>query len=117
MEDNNLKNNFNLYLEEWKKHTATVMYSSTNEPMFECNAYRQIINLGVEALPLLRGLYNKKTKDSGLKTIQCRGIVQAVKEIVGDDFTVPKDIYGNVSAIKEYTQDWLDKNIKNYLKR
>ncbi len=118
VEYNNLKKNFNIYLDEWKKHTRTCLHHSTTQPMLDCDAYKQIISMGFKVLPLLKRLYDKDSStDFELDVIKAHGIVRAVRDIVGEDFQIPEEIRGNIPKMENYTKNWLNKNMNNYLKR
>lgn len=57
----------------------------------------------------------KVEKDLPLSMIKNHGLASAVEELVGDDFSVPEEIRGQISKVEEYTKDWLDKNMHKYL--
>lgn len=57
----------------------------------------------------------KINRHRGLSILQTHGIVLAVNEILGGDFSIPSDIKGQTSAMGEYTKNWLDKNMHRYV--
>lgn len=171
-----LEESFHQAVEEWIEYCrnphAQVSFSS--ESVKNCDAYRKIISMGKEALPLLRKLYDtdasfyvsgqnergeyaafstkklanrqdfmsallafqygetaeksnagfeqmtqigqdEAEKDLPLSMIKGHGLVSAVREIIGDDFSIPEEIRGQISAIAAYTKSWLDENIHKYV--
>jgi hypothetical protein len=131
-----LEDNFNQAVGEWIEYcrNSQVQISSFSESVRDCSAYKKIIVMGREALPLIRRLFDddaifyasgqkmqmgqdKAEKDLPLSMIKGHGLVLAVREIVGDDFSIPKEIRGRISAMEDYTKKWLDKNIHRYKPR
>ncbi|PIO08713.1 hypothetical protein COU59_00605 [Candidatus Pacearchaeota archaeon CG10_big_fil_rev_8_21_14_0_10_34_12] len=171
-----LEDNFHQAVGEWIEHCRNphVQVSSSSESIRNCDAYRKIISLGKEALPLLRQLYDtdasfyvsgqdekgeyaafstkklanrqdfmsalfafqygetaeesntgfnqmtqigreESEKDLPLSIIKGHGLVSVIREIVGDDFSIPEEIRGRISAIEDYTKEWLDKNMHRYV--
>lgn len=55
-----LADNFNQAVQEWIEHCKNphVQVSSSSEPVRNCDAYRKIISMGREVLPLIRQLYD-----------------------------------------------------------
>lgn len=54
-------------------------------------------------------------KDLSLSMIKEYGLASAVKEIVGDDFSIPEEIRGKIPATENYTKNWLDENMHQYV--
>ena len=54
-------------------------------------------------------------KDLPFSMIKGHGLVSTVREIVGDDFSIPEEIRGRISAIEDYTKNWLDENMNRYV--
>ena len=118
LEDMNLEDKFNQLVEEWKKYCsrADVQASSRSDKIRKCEAYRNILKIGQEALPLVRELYNKdSSNDFELSMIQGHGLVCLVKEIVGDKFEIPEKIRGRIKEIEIYTADWLGEYLSRYV--
>ena len=171
-----LEDSFHQAVGEWIEHCRNpqVQVSSSSESVRECDAYRKIISMGKEALPLVRQLYDANTnfyisgqddkgeyaafstkkladrqgfmdplfafqygetaegsnagfeqmtqigrdeaeKDLPLSMIKGHGLISVVKEIVGDDFSIPEEIRGRISVIEGYTKNWLDENMHRYV--
>ena len=113
-----LEDNFYQAVQNWKEHCKKpqVSLSSSSQPVRDCDSYRKIISMGYDALPLIRQLYDKDSfNDLELSIIQGHGLCIAVMEIVGDGFLIPKELRGNISAIEDYTRNWLDENMDKYL--
>ena len=171
-----LEDSFHQAVGEWIEHCRNpqVQVSSSSESVRDCDAYRKIISMGKEALPLVRQLYDadasfyvsgqdergeyaafstkklanrqdfmdalfafqygetteesnagfeqmtqigrdEAEKDLPLSMIKGHGLVSAVREIVGDDFSVPEEIRGRISAMEDYTKSWLDEHMNRYV--
>jgi len=116
-----LEEQFKEAIEEWKEYLANgigpsgvpVKISSFASDYFACKAYQKIISIGIDALLLIRELYDKdNSKDHELEVIQLHGLVRAVHEIVGpEEFQIPVEIQGRLKEIGRYTTEWLDKNM------
>jgi len=113
-----LANDFHQAVEEWIEHCSNprVQVSSSAEPVRDCDSYRKIVSMGHQALPLIRGVYDRNSADNfELSIVQGHGLASAVREIVGDDFSIPEEIRGRIRAMKDYTKRWLDENSSNYV--
>ena len=72
--------------------------------------------MGYEALPLIRQVYDRDSSDNfELSIVQGHGLISVVREIVGDDFSIPEEICGRISAMEHYTKRWLDENMSKYV--
>jgi len=112
-----LEEKFNSTVKKWEAHCekTRVRFSSSPKPVRDCDAYREIVSMGNSSLPLIRKLYDKDSQNNiGLSGIQAFGLISAVKDIIGDDFTIPEDIRGNIKMMEDYTKRWLDNNINKY---
>jgi len=171
-----LKDDFNQAIKDWIEHCRNphIQLSSSAEPVRNCDAYRKIISMGREILPLLRQLYDTdidfyihgqdekgeyaafSTKNLAQKQnfmdalfafqygesaeesnagfnqmkqigqeegerdlpfliIKNHGLVLAVRELIGDDFSIPEEVRGKIPAIENYTKRWLDENMSRYV--
>lgn len=109
---------FNQALQEWVEHCKKpeVQLSSYSKPVTDCEAYRKIVSMGYEALPLVRKVYDRdSSSERGFSIVKELGLHSVIREIVGDKFSIPKEIYGKVPAIEEYTKRWLDENMLRYV--
>ena len=112
-----LEDRFNQALERWIAHCGSpnIQASSSSLSSITCYAYKQIVEMGLEALPLIREVYDRATFDDGaFSTLRLHGLVLAVREIAGDDFKIPIELQGNMPAVEEYTKRWLDENGYGY---
>lgn len=58
---------------------------------------------------MIRLVYDRdSSQNPGLLLVQTHGLVQVVKEIAKDEFSIPEEIRGRVIEMKEYTKNWLD---------
>ena len=109
---------FQQALEEWVVHCEDprVQLSSSPDAVTDCHAYRTIVSLGYQALPIIRQLYEVERFDVfPLSLIKGHGLVAAVRDIVGDGFSIPEEMQGRVSALEDYTKRWLDEHMVEYL--
>ena len=115
------ESDFYTAVEEWIEHCKKpdVHYSSSSDSARNCSAYRKIVAMGHEALPHVRQLFNwvfpEQTGSFALEVIKAHGLVGIVRDVVGEDFSIPKDIRGRVSEIERYTIRWLDRNMHKYV--
>lgn len=113
--DQKIRETFEKYLREWQKYLSSseVGLSSDFRRFVNCEAYRQIKNLGVEALPLIRETYDKRG-DFSLDILKLHGLVSLVCEITSPDFQIPEEMRGKMLDIQAYTVKWLDENSGRY---
>ena len=113
-----LKNSFSHIVNEWIEHCRKpeVQLSSSGKQVRDCEAYRKIVSLGSEALPLIRRLYDLDSSyNFELSIIKGHGLLGVVREIVGEDFQIPQIIRGRVAEMENYTKEWLDNNMSKYI--
>lgn len=112
------KKNFDKLIEEWIEYCKTpeVQFSLNPNTITECNAYKKILSMNYKALPLIRRLYDEDSSDNfALSIIIHGGLVKLMHEIIGEDFSIPQEILGNISAMEKHTKNWLDENMDKYL--
>lgn len=110
-----LEDSFDKAVDEWIVHCKSheVQFSSSILPVLDCDAYRKIVSMGKDALPLIRKVYDRNPDyNLALEIVQAHGLSQAVREIVGEEFKIPEEMCGMILSIEEYTKEWLDKNTK-----
>ena len=111
-------NHFDHAVEDWLEYCRgpRVQISSSSQSVIDCDSYKRIVSIGRDALPLIRQMYDKDSSDNPeLSIIQDLGLVAVVKDIIGDDFQIPEQIKGKISAMKDYTIYWLDKYLLEYI--
>ncbi len=98
-------------LNEWEKYCKTpkIMCSSNPADLQNCEAYRNLISMGKDALPYIKEVYQKKAREES--TLIFHGLPQLVIDIAGDEFKIPKNIFGKINEIKSFTIKWLEKNV------
>ncbi len=109
-----IEEKFNTAVKEWKEHSWNMINSSSYGAGVNCDAYRQIVSFGHESLPLIRKLYDEDDRNNFALVMVKARLVDAVAEIIGEDFQTPDRICGNGKAMKEYTKRWLDENMHRY---
>jgi len=117
----NLEERFNDALGRWKENCIANCRHSSPMPYLDCDAYREIVLMGKEVLPLIRKAYANETEEDIGNPGHFWGC--AIHEIVGDKFKievkednpikpVAKGFIGiDVKGLKEYTLRWLDENM------
>ncbi|MBI4176100.1 MAG: hypothetical protein HY518_02770 [Candidatus Aenigmarchaeota archaeon] len=108
-----LKGEFDAAVDEWKAHCSGNKYSSSASVYMDCDAARRIAGMGPAALPLIREKYSGDDDDAFFAIAGWAAIVGA---IVGDEFSVPAEIKGRVSTVRDYTIRWLDDNMGKYIR-
>jgi|GEM_PF-3305984 len=108
---------FNKAIEEWKGHCEKTINSSNPNDYLNCDAYRKIVSMGREVLPLVRSVYDSNSSsDFGLDCVK-NYLTFVVRKIVGGDFKVPDGIYLGMRELEDYTKRWLDENMEKYLRK
>ncbi len=108
-----LEDSFNKALGEWIVHCKSheVQFSSSVQPVRDCDAYKKIVSMGKDALPFIRKTYDMDSEHNfALEIVKSQGLVQAVREIVGAEFKIPEEMRGVIDSMENYTKAWLDKN-------
>ena len=107
-----LEERFDNCVESWIKYCSQpeVLYSSIGHKELQAEAYLEIVDMGRDALALIRKLYDREG-DIGLGIIKLHGLHHAVINITKGEFKIPKEIAGKLDKIADYTKKWLDENI------
>jgi len=123
-----LEARFDDAVKRWRDYIANgrdsrgmqVLISSRSASAVECDAYREIVDMGSGALPLIRRLYDeeRKSDDTERKDI-VSGVLRssltlAVKDIMGEAFEVPEGIRGKVDEMERHTKEQLDIILRRY---
>ena len=124
--DTSLKDEFRKNLAEWKEYAASpeVIVWSMDWKYRDCVAYRNIVNMGMEALPLIRDACISEEYSE----FAIWGYAHIVREIIGEEFDIPP-IFGNLFREREickhgckhgetglvaaYTAGWLEGYLKD----
>ena len=110
-----LEDKLNKAVGEWKEHCSKPeVLASSSSSKVRCDAYRKIVGMSGKALPLIRKLYDAPDKNDFPLQVLKSYLVSAVIEIVGNDFSVPKELSGYVEKLEVYTKKWLDQNMTRY---
>lgn len=111
------KTYFEKAVEEWIEYcnNPAALASSNSYAIKECQAYRKILLMDYEALPLIRKLYEKDDSNNfALSYIKGLGLIQLVHQIIGKDFQIPENIREKIDKMVDYTKNWLDENMGKY---
>ena len=109
---------FDKAFDEWVQHCRMSPFgvNSSGSHVRKSPAFEAIVAMGYEALPCIRAVYDHEaTDDLALATIKLHGLTALVLEIIGEEFSIPPEIQGNVVALESYTKQWLDGNMHRYL--
>jgi len=121
-----LERRFNDALERWKKHCRDNAHFSFAEKYLDSDAYREIVKMGPEVLPLIQQTYASESEEIGNPR---QFWAYAIHEIIGDDFRIDVNadspvkpvcsefVAINVRGVKNFTLKWLEENMHKYLKR
>lgn len=120
----NIEEKFNENLEAWRGHLKKTLQSSNHMDYIDCDAYRNIVAMGPQVLPLIKNEY-EKDHDIGDPGV-CWSY--AIHEII-PEFSLPVGKKGsgssvekrggfvaiNINKVKKDTLRWLDENMDKYL--
>ncbi len=107
-----IETKFEQAVTKWKAHCESVAHSSFAQDYLRCDAYREIVAMGSQVLPLIRGKYAGADEDAFFAIL---GWSSAIREITGNKLQIPEEIKGKVDAVRDYTVRWLDENIHKYI--
>jgi len=122
-----LEERFNDALERWKKHCRDNAHFSFAERYLDSDAYREIVKMGPEVLPLIKQAYLSESEEIGNPG---QFWVYAIHEIIGDDFRIDVNaadspvkpicsefVAIDVRGVKQFTLKWLEENMHKYLQK
>ncbi len=111
-----LEEKFNKAINEWVEYSNKNKHMSDIKSKISEDAANKIIEMGYDALPFIRNLYNKKTDENkDLMGVRLFGVPYLLYEIIGrKDFQIPNEIAGQMPKIDEFTKNWLDENMSKY---
>jgi len=113
-----LEARFNELLIAFQKRAEQTSHLSGVRELLDCDAYREIVAMGKQALPLIRKAYDLYDKDNiNLQIVKCHGFLNAVKTIAGNDYQVPQDLRGKIDEVENFTKAWLDENMAKYVSK
>jgi hypothetical protein len=108
---------FERAIDGWAEYCEKTAHLSS--PHIDCEPYKTLVKMGPKILPLIRETYEPDYQRKRGVFIQgfesmlfLQGIL--VKQLVGNDFQIPKDACGKVDKLKEITINWLDSNMHRY---
>lgn len=120
-----LEDNFHQAVEEWRVHCRKNSIHSMPQPYLDCNAYRQIVSMGPNVLPLIRKEYAKPQEVGDPGMLWC----YAIKEIAPDfglpveekdsrspvERVAPRFVGLRVDEVQKATIRWLNENMHKYV--
>ena len=102
-----LEDKFDENYEEWMEHCHETRVSSITLDYLDCDAYRNIVAMGEQAMPLI---LEKAKSDPHSHLVD--HIVPLLKEIVGDDYKIPEELYEKTKEIRTHALEWLEKEVE-----
>ena len=113
-----LEDEFNEALSEWKQHCRKNSMHSMSQPYLDCNAYRKIVSMGKDILPLIRREYAQPQEigDPGyLWGFAIKSIIPEFSLSVGEkgsgsavEKVAPGFIGIKIDDVRKETLRWLD---------
>jgi len=116
-----LETDFYQALRDWAMEVNLHDFESMNVARVGCEPYKKLLDMGEKALPLIKKVYSATRNDNGVgkegsyaqfSSVVFHGLPVLVGEIVGSRFGIPKEIQGKMLAIRDYTMNWLEQNVK-----
>jgi len=113
MEKKGIEEVFSQAVIDWKAHcnNLEIQISSNQSKRTDCQAYRKIIGLGKDALPLVYEILTRKDYDTYFPIF---GWVSVLYEITDGRYKVPDNLSGQVLNIIDHATNWLEKNLNNH---
>lgn len=116
MEKNkDLEAKFNEEMEKWREHCKKTMRSSQMIDYVNCQAFKNIVSMGTEVLPLIRRAYDTEHSDTSRPGSLRWNLSYLVGMITKKELGIPDDIRGKIVEVADYTKKWLDENMRKYL--
>lgn len=120
-----LEDNFYQAVNEWREHCRSKSHISSTAPRLDCDAYRQIVSMGSDILPLIREEYAKPQNIGDPGMCWCFALKEIIPEFglsVGEKNSgspVEKVAAGfvglKVDEVQKATIKWLDENMGRYV--
>ena len=104
----NLEEKFNRLILDLERHCKNVVYSSNIEDYLNCDAYKEIVNIGEKSLLYI---YREMEKRESLELVWA----PLMHSIVGEDLVIPENIRGKIKDLNSYIKRWLDWNLYKYI--
>ena len=89
----------------WRAHCKKQSFSSNPTDYISCDAYRDIVGMGEQVLPLIREMYAGKDEDAFFPIF---GWASAIREITGRSVEIPDSAAGNVNIMRTLHIEFLD---------
>jgi hypothetical protein len=108
---------FEQELSKWAEHCNYNFVGLSSNPniRLQCDAYHNIVTMGTKILPLIRTAYDIDSQFfPGIEEVKAFGLFQVVDAIC-KDFSIPTELEGKMTAMQDYTKNWLDNNMRKYV--
>jgi len=119
-----MEEDFKNALNKWKNHISKNNYHSFAGPYLDCDAYRELVSMGPEILPLIREEYSKEQEFNDPGQWWCYLIQEIVPDFkikIGEkDSSSPVEkvspgmIGVDIDKVREYVLKWLDEKMEKY---
>ncbi|MFH1445730.1 MAG: hypothetical protein ABIF08_04630 [Nanoarchaeota archaeon] len=97
-----IERDFRLALNRWRKHIAEKSYFSMSGPYLDCDAYRELVSMGIETLPHIHNQLSKEIKTDNFYENWLNKIKVRVFETV--DVELFDDKYHIISKDEEFQE-------------
>ena len=108
-----LEEEFYKAVSAWKDHcyTLELKIKGNAESRLDCDAYRYIVSLGKDALPLIYDVLEARDWNTYFPIL---GWVNAIQDITKGKYKQPKNTHNAISTIGHAT-NWLAENMDRYI--
>jgi|SRR3989338_822582 len=100
-------------LRRWNGHYHQRAHMSNPRQLFNCDAYKDIVLMGEEALPYILNALNGKYEIRKEPADCVHLLPAAVGDIVGDELHIPEELRGRVEEIQNFTREWLVRRLSS----
>ena len=108
--DQKTREAFEAAVTEWKEHCDDVKFSSNPKDYLNCDAYRKIVGMGKQVLPLVREKYTGSDDEAFFSIF---GWVCVIQDITGKIVPIPDQDLGMIGNVRDryirFLDDYLQK--------
>ncbi len=105
-----VREEFEIYVDLWKQHCQENRYCSDPNRYSDCQAYRSIVKMGEEVLPLIKEKYSSSDEEAFFPIF---GWARAIREITNCVIAVPQEDRGDTRKIRNHYVQFLEQYLEN----